>query len=199
MNTMNMTSKMVTKDGVKTFEKIKVYEQRKGLTPLNLVICDGGREDAGYKGNVGDCVTRAITIATAWEANGQYEYEKHRSELMKRKAAWRKTSRSRRAKASKSNSVRNGTPKDVYRPYLEDLGWKRVSLVKFGDPTRKEMVKEDIPNDIVILEVRKHIVACINHTVIDTWDCRESTLFVDGYATHETKPRTVNGYWIKEA
>lgn len=25
---------------------------------------DGGRKDAGYKGNTGDCVTRAIAIAT---------------------------------------------------------------------------------------------------------------------------------------
>lgn len=193
-----MRTKLVHKDGVKTFEPIKDYKQRDGLTPLNLVIFDGGREDAGYKGDAGDCVTRAISIATAWESDSRYEYEKHRSALMERKATWRKTSRSKRAKASKSNSVRNGTPKEVYRPYLEDLGWERVSLVKFGDPTRKEMVKEDIPNDVVILEVRKHIVACVRHTVYDTWDSRESTLFVDGYATDETKPRTVNGYWIKK-
>ena len=193
-----MRTKMVYKDGVKTFEPIKVYEPRESLTPLGFMICDGGREDAGYKGDAGDCVTRAISIATAWASRGRYEYEQHRSELMKRKAKWRKTSRSKRAKASKSNSVRNGTPKEVYRPYLEDLGWERVSLVKFGDPTRKEMVKEDIPNDIVILEVRKHLVTCANHVVLDTWDCREATLFVDGFATHETKPRTVTAYWRKK-
>ena len=176
----------------------KVYGPREGLTPLDFMFSDGGRELAGYKGDAGDCVTRAISTAIAWESDSRYEYEKHRSELMKRMSSWRKTSRSKKAKATKSNSVRNGTPQEVYRPYLEDLGWERVSLVKFGDPTRKEMVKEDIPDGVVILEVSKHLVACVRHAVFDTWDCREATIFVEGFATRETKPRTVTAYWRKK-
>jgi hypothetical protein len=178
--------------------KVKPEPKPTPKTPLDLMFCDGGRELAGYKGDAGDCVTRAISTAIAWESDSRYEYEKHRSELMKRMSSWRKKSRSRKAKATKSNSVRNGTPKEVYRPYLEDLGWERVSLVKFGDPTRKEMVKEDIPDGVVILEVRKHLVACAHHTVFDTWDCRETTVFVEGLATRETKPRTVTAYWRKK-
>ena len=87
---------------------------------------DGGRKAAGYKGDAGDCVTRAIAIATG---NG---YETTRSDLMEVTKGFKGKSRSKVAKRVKSNSVRNGVFREIYRPYLEAIGWKRVGLQKLA-------------------------------------------------------------------
>ena len=175
-------SKMYWKDG----KKIIVSR-----TPVGFEYNDGGREEAGFVGSVGDCVTRAIAIATG------KDYLEVRKELMDAKKNWMENSRSRHAKRTKSSSVRNGTPKDVWRPYLESLGWERKTLIKFGDPERKELTKESVPEGIAIVEVRKHIMAVIDHVVHDSWDSRETKIWDDGVPTEATKPRTINAYWTK--
>ena len=154
---------------------------------------DGGRKAAGYKGDTGDCVTRAITIATGGD------YETVRRELMGATADFRATSRSRAAKGKKTNSVRNGTLKKVYRPYLERTGWTRVSLQKFGDSKRHYMTTDDLPMGTVIVEMRKHLVTIIDHVVQDTWDSRTADKWVDGVPTDEQTPRTITAYWKQGA
>tara|TARA_R100000808_G_C2152941_1_gene162742 strand:- start:737 stop:1273 length:537 start_codon:yes stop_codon:yes gene_type:complete len=160
-------------------------------TPLDYRFNDGGRKDAGFKGKARDCVTRAIAVAEG------RDYNEVREELMAAKKHWMETSRSKAAKRAKSTSVRNGTPHDVYRPYLEARGWERKSLIKFGDPSRKELIKEEVPMGTVIVEIPKHIMAVIDHVVNDAWDSRETKVWVDGEPTEETKPRTMTSYWTK--
>lgn len=80
------------------------------LKTLGFNYNDGGRKEAGYKGDAGDCVTRAISIATG---NG---YEVTRKDLMRVTEGFKGKSRSKVAKRVKSNSVRNGVFKEIYRP-----------------------------------------------------------------------------------
>lgn len=152
---------------------------------------DGGRSAAGYKGDTGDCVTRAIAIATG------NDYETTRQDLMKVTDGFRGKSRTKVAKSIKNNSVRNGVLKEIYRPYLEAIGWKRVALQKFGDPKRYYMTTDDLPMGTVIVEMRKHLVTVIDHVVQDTWDCRITKKWIDGVPTDIDTPRTITAYWVK--
>lgn len=160
-------------------------------TPVEYQYNDGGRAEAGFKGNADDCVTRAIAIAT------KKPYQDVRKELMECKKKWMNTSRSRHAKSCKTSSVRNGTERDVWKPYLESLGWVKHNQIKFGSSNRKELVKENLPEGTVIVQVRKHIMTVIDHVVHDTWDSRETNVWDDGRPTNATKPKTIISYWTK--
>lgn len=151
---------------------------------------DGGREAAGFKGKTGDCVTRAIAIATG------RDYSSVRKDLMGATSDFRSASKSRAARNAKSNSVRNGTLNKVYQPYLESIGWKRIALQKFGDSKRYYMTTDDIPMGTVIIEMRKHLVTVIDHVVQDTWDSRTTKKWIDGVPTNEDTPRTITAYWV---
>ena len=160
-------------------------------TPLEYQYNDGGRSEAGFKGDAGDCVTRAIAIAS------KKPYSEVRKELMDAKKQWMKTSRSRHAKSCKTSSVRNGTERTVWKPYLESLGWVKHNQIRFGSSNRKDLVRENLPKGNVIVQVRKHVMAVIDHVVHDTWDSRESSVWIDGRPTNGTKPKTIISYWIK--
>jgi len=159
---------------------------------LGFKLDDGGRSAAGFKGSAGDCVTRAIAIAEF------RDYNEVREELMAEKRSWMAKSRSRSAKKAKSASVRNGTEAKVYRPYLEKRGWVRKTLVKFGDPSRKKMVPEEIPLGNVIVEIPKHVIAIKDHVVHDTFDSRTTNVWEDGVPTEKITPRTMVAFWVKE-
>ncbi len=156
---------------------------------LSFNLNDGGRSAAGFKGDAGDCVTRAIAIATG------ESYADVRDDLMSSTSDFRSTSRSRAAKKAKSNSVRNGTLNKVYRAYLESIDWKRVALQKFGDSKRYYMTADDLPMGIVIVEMRKHLVTVIDHVVQDSWDSRTTAKWIDGVPTDIQTPRTITAYW----
>ena len=161
------------------------------ISDLGFEFNDGGREEAGFKGNAGDCVTRAIAIAE------DRDYMEVRDDLMNRMKKFREKSRSRAARHRKSNSVRNGTPKEVYRPYLESRGWKRTALQKFGSSNRKYMKMSDLPLGVVIVEQRKHVATVIDHSLQDTWDSRLSNAWLNGSPTNVKTCRCVNAIWTK--
>lgn len=165
------------------------------MSGIKFTKDDGGRSAAGFKGDTGDCVTRAIAIATG------IEYKKVRKELMQRQSDWRTTG-SRKAKRQTSNSVRNGCNKEVYEPYLDSLGWEKESLVKFGWHSRSKMTAEDMPRGVVIMYVqsgrRGHLATMIDHVLHDSWDCRESFKYENNVPTRELIPKTVLAIWRKK-
>ena len=59
--------------------------------PPAFVQHDGGRSDAGYKGKTGDCVVRAIAIATGLSYKAVYDEltyrQKHYGQTRRNKAA----------------------------------------------------------------------------------------------------------------
>ena len=81
---------------------------------------NGGRAAAGFRGAAGDCVTRAIAIATGLPYRQVYEEVGERNRafalVVKRRAPlayfkhWRRT------------SARDGSHKKAYAPYLAALG-----------------------------------------------------------------------------
>jgi len=147
---------------------------------MRFVYNDGGRAEAGYKGDAGDCVVRAIAIATDKHYRQVYEELRHRIRLYKMR------SRSKKA-FNQGNTPRDGVLKEIYRPYIEnDLGWKWTQAMAIGSGCWVHLREDELPNGVVIVRLSKHIATVVDGALHDTYDCsREGT-------------RCVYGYWTKE-
>jgi hypothetical protein len=133
---------------------------------MHYVYHDGGRAAAGFKGETGDCVVRAIAIATGEDYSSVYYaiYDQMRN--------WQAASRSRLAttmRAAKA-SPRDGVPRSVYEPYLYAKGWRWTATMHIGSGCQMRLDARELPNGPLIVRVSKHMVAVIDGTVFDTYD-----------------------------
>lgn len=139
---------------------------------------DGGRKEAGYKGDASDCVVRAIAIAT-----GQ-DYQTVYNAIERQNAELASTGRSRVAlfQQRRGSSPRNGNFKESYRPYLKALGWEWVSTMGIGTGCQVHLRADELPKGRIICKVSRHLVAVIDGVIHDTHDCsRDGTRCVYGY------------------
>lgn len=153
-----------------------------------VVKNDGGRSKAGFRGHTGDCVIRAIAIAT--EMPYREIYDDLQSDVNHYREFGRKSrlrDRLRFEKAVKTAGVRNGIYKRFFRLYLADLGWLWTPTMTIGSGCRVHLRADELPAGRLIVSVSKHLVAVIDGVIHDTHDCsREGT-------------RCVYGYWTKPA
>jgi len=132
---------------------------------MNIVITDGGRANAGFRGDAGDCVTRAIAIAL------ERPYGQVYSDLADDAAA-----------LGKPRSARNGIPRKVYEPYLAELGWEWVPTMSIGSGCRVHLRADELPGGRIICRLSKHLCAVVDGVVHDTFDpSRDGTRCVYGY------------------
>jgi len=128
---------------------------------------DGGREEAGYLGEVGDCVTRAIAIATGVPYRQVYDD----LNLLADKHERRRRSRSR-----------TGVRRAVYERYLTALGWEWTPTMLVGSGCRVHLRPDELPSGRLILRLSKHLCAFIDGVVEDNHDpSRRGTRCVYGY------------------
>ena len=147
---------------------------------MKFIENDGGRKAAGYKGNTGDCVTRAIAIAA------QVPYKEVYDELYERGTVFAKSSRSATAARIRKYgaSPRNGVHREIYDSYLSDLGWKWYPTMQIGQGCKVHLKADELPSGRIICRVSKHIVAVIDGAVHDTYNpTRGGTRCVYGYWT----------------
>ena len=148
------------------------------MQQFKIVINDGGRKAAGYAGEAGDCVTRAISNATG------KDYQSVRSELMEAVEEYRKTRKTKVAKRLKGNSVRNGVPREILKIYMKDLGWKWVATMGIGTGCQVHLRADELPTNRgpLVVSVSKHLTCVKDGKVWDTYDpSREGTRCVYGY------------------
>lgn len=137
---------------------------------MRWVYDDGGRSQY-FKGTTGDCVTRAIAIATGIDYRKVYDlvnsYSKN-DEI--------------------DSHARTGVAPDLVYKIMADLGWKWVPTMYFGKGCKVHLKEDELPkNKTMILRLSKHLTTVVNGVIHDTYDCsRNST-------------RCVYGYFIKEA
>jgi len=138
---------------------------------------DGGRAAAGFKGTTGDCVVRAIAIATGQDYQTVYD------DLFKAQKNFASTGRSARARnAAKNPSPRNGVHKPVYKNYLLELGWNWLPTMSIGSGCTVHLRSDELPSGRLIVCVSKHVTAVIDGVLQDTYDCsRNGTRCVYGY------------------
>ena len=142
---------------------------------MQVVITDGGRKEAGYKArNSGDCVCRAISIAT------KQDYQKVYDDL--NEVAERERPRGKK-KRSNSNT---GVYKATIKRYMESLGWTWVPTMKIGSGCKVHLKKEELPSGRLVVSVSKHLVAVIDGVIHDNHNpARNGTRCVYGYWTEK--------------
>lgn len=132
---------------------------------------DGGREAAGFKGTTGDCVTRAIAIAT------QMPYALVYDIINEAGAREYKTKR----RGGKS-SARTGVYKPTIRRIMQNLGWEWVATMGIGTGCKVHLRDGELPMGRLVVNVSKHSVAVIDGIVHDIYDpSRNGTRCVYGY------------------
>ena len=134
---------------------------------------DGGREAAGFKGKTGDCVCRAIAIATELPYKQVYDLI---NEFAKKE----------RSAARTKSSARSGVRPATSRKVLKSLGWKFVATMGIGTGCTIHLREGELPMGRIICKTSHHLVAVIDGVINDTYDCTR-----DGN-------RCVYGYYIKE-
>jgi hypothetical protein len=130
---------------------------------------DGGRAAAGYRGHAGDCVCRAIAIASC------QDYQTVYNELNER-------SRDSIGRRGRRSSSRNGVHHSVYRQYLTDYGWIWRPCMTIGSGCRVHLRASEMPSGRIIARLSRHLVAVVDGTIHDTYDpSREGTRCVYGF------------------
>lgn len=119
---------------------------------------DGGRAEAGYKGKTGDCVTRAIAIATGKPYKEIYKLLSERNKI-----------------AFGVSSARNGVHKIVYESVLKELGFLWHKAPVFAERKARSY---DMPKDkIVIARMAHHLCAVVNGVAHDSFDSTNKMVY----------------------
>jgi len=132
---------------------------------------DGGRSNAGFKGEAGDCVTRAIAIATGVPYREVYNA----------------LAESNHALTDNPRSARNGVPRKVYDAYLGQLGWEWTATMGIGTGCQVHLSADELPSGRLIVRLSRHLAAVIDGVLHDTHRCdRDGTRCVYGYWSQPT-------------
>ena len=167
---------------------VKGTEHWDGTTALDFCYDDGGRRAAGYQGPTGDCVTRAIAIATGLPYGEVYRTINTIASL---------TERIGKRKRSKSNA-RTGVYKGTQHKYLAAIGWRWHPTMHIGSGCKVHLLKGELPMGRLIVSVSRHLTAVIDGVIHDTHDPTRATLWFDTDGGKRMSHRCVYGYWTKE-
>jgi hypothetical protein len=144
---------------------------------VKVVIDDGGREAAGFKGEAGDCVARAITIAA-----GRPYREVHEA-IANGTGGQRATKRSGKRPRSARNGVNTG--RKWFKDYMTRLGFVWTPTMAIGSGCKVHLRADELPPGRLVVMVSKHSTAVIDGVLHDTHDCsRDGTRCVYGYWEH---------------
>lgn len=149
------------------------------MNPLPWTYDDGGRVAAGYEGKAGDCVTRAIAVASGRPYADVY------MELASLNARMPRSKRRRRGQVGVF-SARHGiyTKSKLFKDYMEGLGFYWVATMRVGSGCKVHLRRGELPMGRLVTMVSKHACAVIDGVVHDTYDCtRDGTRCVYGYYT----------------
>jgi hypothetical protein len=157
---------------------------RSGLSANHaLGFCpnDGGRQAAGFKGGVGDCVVRAIAIAA------QLPYLQVYEDLRVANATYadKRNDKLARRLNARGASPRNGNHRNVFHDYILGHGFDWVPTMTIGAGCQVHLLANELPEGRLIVKVSKHLTAVIDGVIQDT------------HNPSRGGSRCVYGYYIK--
>lgn len=142
---------------------------------------DGGRAAAGYCGTAGDCVARAVAIASG----------RPYAEVYAALACG-----AGRERKSKGRTARSGihTSRGWFKAYMESIGFRWTPTMGIGTGCRVHLVAGELPQGRLVVAVSKHYTAVVDGVVRDVYDPQRRTFW---YTDGETRvsERCVYGYW----
>lgn len=137
---------------------------------MRVVLNDGGREAAGYRGKTGDCVCRTIAIATGRPYQEVYD------------ALNTMATQERPRRGRKRSSSREGVWPRTAAKYLRELGWTWTPTMLIGSGCRVHLRADELPSGPLVVSVTRHWTAVIDGVIHDTHDpSRGGTRCVYGY------------------
>lgn len=127
---------------------------------------DGGREAAGFKGKAGDCVARAVAIASG------RPYLEVYNRLAEGNATQRITKRTRKSTTAGKRTARSGiyTKRKWFYDYMRELGFEWVPTMKIGQGCKVHLRPDELPCGRLVVSVSRHMVAMIDGVIHDTYD-----------------------------
>lgn len=130
---------------------------------------DGGRANAGYQGSAGDCVVRAIAIAT------ETPYQKVYDDLFE-------LNQTQHGKLRGASPRDGGTKTATIRKYLTQIGWEFIPTMSIGTGCKTHLKEDELPKGRIICRVSKHLAAVVDGVIHDTHDpSRNGRRCVYGY------------------
>ena len=133
---------------------------------------DGGRAEAGYKGDAGDCGCRAASIALGVPYKTMYD-------LMNDYAKKERITKRNRTRSS----ARDGYARKTFHKLMYHFGWVWVPCMSIGSGCKTHLNDGEIPSDQpIICNLSKHYAAVVDGVLNDTYDSsRDGTRCVYGY------------------
>jgi hypothetical protein len=137
------------------------------------IMNDGGRSNAGYKGQTNDCAVRAIAIATGRSYRAVYN---DIDSLAKDERITRRR--------PKQGSASSGVYRKTIDRYMKSIGWTWIPVMGIGTGCTMHLKATELPKGRIIARLSSHVVAVIDGIVHDISDCtRGGTRCVYGYWT----------------
>lgn len=158
---------------------------------MEWVFDDGGRAEAGFKGTTGDCVCRAIAIATQMPYKEVYDLINQ----------YGKAERPSKRRKGRSNARTGVYPKTI-RKIMADLGWTWVPTMKIGQGCKVHLNENELPGGRLVVSISKHEVAVIDGVIHDIYDPNDRGVEMEwdpatGNMIDVTTDRCVYGYYYK--
>jgi hypothetical protein len=142
----------------------------------NYIYNDGGRSNAGFKGDTGDCVTRAIAIASGKPYKEVYDVMANGNANQRVSGYFSKSKKIKTAR--KGISVR----RKWFQDYMKSIGFKWQPTMGIGTGCKVHLKSDELPKGRIICSLSRHYVAVIDGVINDTYDCsRNGTRCVYGY------------------
>jgi len=154
---------------------------------LPYIYSDGGRYDAGFKTAGGDCVTRAIALATGLPYREVYERLCEGNFKQRRSSS--KVNAKKEAAVTKQYSAAFGVNprRKWFKDYMRSLGFEWTPTMHIGSGCQVHLAPGELPEGRLCVQVSKHLCAVIDGVVHDTFDPQRGL------------SRCVYGYWkLKE-
>jgi hypothetical protein len=126
---------------------------------MQYVYNDGGRAAAGYSGSTGDCVTRAMAIATG--LSYQWVYDKLNELAKVEKIGKRKL---------KTSNARTGVYRTSYERLMRQIGWTWVPTMQIGSGCKVHLTDGELPPGRLVVKLSRHLTAVIDGVIHDTYD-----------------------------
>lgn len=160
---------------------------------MQFVYDDGGRQDAGFRGKAGDCVTRAVAIASGLPYIEVYK------EFAAQTGAQKATKRSAKRAASARNGV-NVTRK-WFKDWMRSQGFRWTPCMGIGTGCKVHLVDGELPMGRLVVSVSGHYTAVVDGVIHDTYNpCRDDMWTCEpdiGQELKSNQRRNVNGVWTK--
>lgn len=147
---------------------------------IQFIFNDGGRADAGYKGYTGDCVCRAVSIASGKPYSEVYDRLAHGNATQRRTKQTRAGKFNNKGQRTASRGIH--TRRKWFDDYMTSLGFVWVPTMQIGQGCKVHLRSDELPLGRLVVNVSRHLCAVIDGVLNDTYDCsRDGTRCVYGY------------------